>query len=218
MGMNRTGIRPEEALPLIQYIQETTSLQLVGLHAYDGHIRDVNMEDRKNHVKADFKAFFELVDQLGADLELVVGGTPSFLVHHQNPNFVCSPGTFVFFDTGYAKLYPKESIQLAVQIIGRIISKPTNHTICMDVGHKSVAPENAIENRVTFIDHPAWQLLSQSEEHGIVEVGDSSPYAIGDVIRMYPYHICPTVALHQSLQVTDGSTWKVLARDRKITI
>lgn len=218
MGMNRTGIRPEEALPLIQYIQETTSLQLVGLHAYDGHIRDVNMEDRKNHVKADFKAFFELVDQLGADLELVVGGTPSFLVHHQNPNFVCSPGTFVFFDTGYAKLYPKESIQLAVQIIGRIISKPTNHTICMDVGHKSVAPENAIENRVSFIDHPAWQLLSQSEEHGIVEVGDSSPYAIGDVIRMYPYHICPTVALHQSLQVTDGSTWKVLARDRKITI
>lgn len=218
MGMNRTGIRPEEALPLIQYIQATASLQLIGLHAYDGHIRDVNMEDRKNHVKADFKAFFELVDQLGADLELVVGGTPSFLVHHQNPNFVCSPGTFVFFDTGYAKLYPKESIQLAVQIIGRIISKPTNHTICMDVGHKSVAPENAIENRVTFIDHPAWQLLSQSEEHGIVEVGDSSPYAIGDVIRMYPYHICPTVALHQSLQVTDGSTWKVLARDRKITI
>lgn len=218
MGMNRTGIRPEEALPLIQYIQETTSLQLVGLHAYDGHIRDVDMEDRKKHVKADFKTFFELVDQLGADLELVVGGTPSFLVHHQNPNFVCSPGTFVFFDTGYAKLYPKESIQLAVQIIGRIISKPTNHTICMDVGHKSVAPENAIENRVSFIDHPAWQLLSQSEEHGIVEVGDSSPYAIGDVIRMYPYHICPTVALHQSLQVTDGSTWKVLARDRKITI
>jgi D-serine deaminase-like pyridoxal phosphate-dependent protein len=218
MGMNRTGIRPEEALPLIQYIQATSSLRLVGLHAYDGHIRDVHMEDRKTHVQKDFKSFFELIDQLAADLELVVGGTPSFLVHHQNPNFVCSPGTFVFFDTGYAKLYPKESIQLAVQIIGRIISKPTNHTICMDVGHKSVAPENAIENRVAFIDHPAWQLVSQSEEHGIVEVGDSTQYAIGDVIRMYPYHICPTVALHQSLQVTDGSTWKVLARDRKITI
>lgn len=218
MGMNRTGIRPDAALPLIQHIQNLPSLQLVGLHAYDGHIRDVNIEDRKKHVDEAFTCFYDLLKQLEPGLELVVGGTPSFLVHHQNPNFVCSPGTFVFFDTGYAKLYPKESIQLAVQIIGRIISKPTANTICLDVGHKSVAPENAIENRLTFINHPEWKLLSQSEEHGIVEVGDNSSYAIGDVIYMYPYHICPTVALHQSLQVTDGSTWKVLARDRKITI
>jgi D-serine deaminase-like pyridoxal phosphate-dependent protein len=218
MGMNRTGILPEEALPLIQHIQQLENLQLVGLHAYDGHIRDENIEDRKKHVEKDFEHFFYLVNQLDSNLELVVGGTPSFLVHHQNPNFVCSPGTFVFFDTGYAKLYPHDSIQLAVQIIGRIISKPTNHTICIDIGHKSVAPENAIENRLTFINHPDWKLLSQSEEHGIVEVGDNTSYAIGDVIYMYPYHICPTVALHQTLQVTDGSTWKVLARDRKITI
>lgn len=218
MGMNRTGIRPEAALPLIQDIQSLPSLQLVGLHAYDGHIRDVNIEDRKKHVDEAFACFYDLLKQLEPGLELVVGGTPSFLVHHQNPNFVCSPGTFVFFDTGYAKLYPKESIQLAVQIIGRIISKPTNHTICIDVGHKSVAPENAIENRLTFIKHPDWKLLSQSEEHGIVEVGNNSNYNIGDVIYMYPYHICPTIALHQSLQVRDGSTWKVLARDRKITI
>lgn len=218
MGMNRTGIRPDAALPLIQHIQNLPSLQLVGLHAYDGHIRDVNIEDRKKHVDEAFTCFYDLLKQLEPGLELVVGGTPSFLVHHQNPNFVCSPGTFVFFDTGYAKLYPKESIQLAVQIIGRIISKPTANTICLDVGHKSVAPENAIENRLTFINHPEWKLLSQSEEHSIVEVGDNSSYAIGDVIYMYPYHICPTVALHQSLQVTDGSTWKVLARDRKITI
>ncbi len=218
MGMNRTGIRPEAALPLIHQIQSLSSLQLVGLHAYDGHIRDANIEDRKKHVEKDFEHFYDLVNQLDSNLELVVGGTPSFLVHHQNPKFVCSPGTFVFFDTGYAKLYPQESVQLAVQIIGRIISKPTNNTICIDVGHKSVAPENSIENRLTFINHPEWKLLSQSEEHGIVEVGDNSSYAIGEVIRMYPYHICPTVALHQSLQVTDGTTWKVLARDRKITI
>jgi D-serine deaminase-like pyridoxal phosphate-dependent protein len=60
--------------------------------------------------------------------------------------------------------------------------------------------------------------LSQSEEHGIVEVGDSSSIQIGDIIRMYPYHICPTVALHQYLQIGDGSVWKVEARDRKITV
>jgi D-serine deaminase-like pyridoxal phosphate-dependent protein len=218
MGMNRTGIRPEEAMSLIEHINQLNTLAIVGLHAYDGHIRDLDMEDRKRHVERDFVGFYELIKQLDPNLEWVVGGTPSFLVHHQNPDFVCSPGTFVFFDTGYAKLYPKDSIQLAVQIIGRIISKPTQHTLCIDVGHKSVAPENSIDNRVTFIDHPEWSLVSQSEEHGIIEVGDSSPYQIGDLIRMYPFHICPTVALHQEIQVENAPAWKVLARDRKLTI
>lgn len=218
MGMNRTGIKPEVALPLINIIEQLPNLNLTGLHAYDGHIRDLDIEDRKKHVENDFQSFYALLPQVRNDLELVVGGTPSFLVHHTNPNYVCSPGTFVFFDTGYAKLYPENSLQLAVQVIGRVISIPTNHTVSIDVGHKSVAPENAIDNRLQFIDHPDWKLMSQSEEHGIIEVGNSSTCKIGDVIRMYPYHICPTVALHQYLQVEDGSVWEVMARDRKITI
>ena len=218
MGMNRTGIKPEESIPLINLIEELPNLNLVGLHAYDGHIRDLNLEDRKKHIQLYFQSFYALLPQLRNDLELVVGGTPSFLVHHENPNYVCSPGTFVFFDTGYAKLYPENSLKLAIQVIGRVISIPTDHTISMDVGHKSVAPENGIDNRLQFIDQPDWKLLSQSEEHGIVEVGDSSSIQIGDIIRMYPYHICPTVALHQYLQIGDGSVWKVAARDRKITV
>lgn len=218
MGMNRTGIKPEVALPLINFIEQLPNLNLVGLHAYDGHIRDLDIEDRKKHVENDFQNFVTLLPKVRKELELVVGGTPSFLIHHTNPNYVCSPGTFVFFDTGYAKLYPINSLQLAVQIIGRVISIPTNHTISIDVGHKSVAPENAIDNRLQFIDHPDWKLISQSEEHGIIEVGDSSACKIGDVIRMYPYHICPTVALHQYLQVVDGGVWEVMARNRKITI
>jgi D-serine deaminase-like pyridoxal phosphate-dependent protein len=218
MGMNRTGIKPEDSVPLINLIEQLPNLNLVGLHAYDGHIRDINLEDRKKHIEQDFQSFYALLPQVRNNLELVVGGTPSFLVHHKNPNYVCSPGTFVFFDTGYAKLYPENSLKLAVQVIGRVISIPTYHTISMDVGHKSVAPENGIDNRLQFIDHPDWKLLSQSEEHGIVEVGDSSSIQIGDIIRMYPYHICPTVALHQYLQIGDGSVWKVAARDRKITV
>ena len=218
MGMNRTGIKPEDSVPLINLIEQLPNLNLVGLHAYDGHIRDINLEDRKKHIEQDFQSFYALLPQVRNNLELVVGGTPSFLVHYKNPNYVCSPGTFVFFDTGYAKLYPENSLKLAVQVIGRVISIPTDHTISMDVGHKSVAPENGIDNRLQFIDHPDWKLLSQSEEHGIVEVGDSSSIQIGDIIRMYPYHICPTVALHQYLQIGDGSVWKVAARDRKITV
>jgi D-serine deaminase-like pyridoxal phosphate-dependent protein len=217
MGMNRTGIQPEKALALIQHIQTLPNVTLRGLHAYDGHIRDKVYEDRAKQVETDFTPFYELLGELEtSDLELVVSGTPSFLVHHKNPQFTCSPGTFVFFDAGYAALFPENTFEFGVEIIARIISKPTDTTICLDLGHKSVAAENPIDNRVRFIDRPEWILKSQSEEHGIVEVGDSSTYVIGEIARMIPYHICPTVNLHSHLQVIDGGMWEVKARNRRL--
>ena len=217
MGMNRTGIIPSKALALIQHIQTLPNVTLRGLHAYDGHIRDKVYEDRAKHVETDFTPFYELLERINrSDLELVVSGTPSFLVHHKNSQFTCSPGTFIFFDAGYAALFPENTFEFGVEIIARIISKPTDSTICLDLGHKSVAAENPIDNRVRFIDQPSWVLKSQSEEHGIVEVGDSSRYSVGEIVRMIPYHICPTVNLHSHLQVIDGGLWEVKARNRRL--
>jgi D-serine deaminase-like pyridoxal phosphate-dependent protein len=225
VGMNRTGIVPKDAYQLIDKItNHLPNLNIVGLHAYDGHIRDVDIDTRKDHVQKDFTDFYELIDKIDPNnsYELVVGGTPSFLVHCTNDRFVCSPGTFVFFDIGYSKLFHENTFKMAVQIISRVISKPTSSTICIDLGHKSVAAENPIENRVRFIDFPNWTLKSQSEEHGIIEVNDHSDIQIGQIIRMYPYHICPTVALHQNLQVIEQDEmvgeWFVKARNRKINI
>lgn len=217
MGMNRTGVKPSMALALVQHIHSLPNLQLRGLHAYDGHIRDKVYEDRQSHVETDFKPFYALLEQIDlTDLELIVSGTPSFLVHHKNPQFTCSPGTFVFFDAGYAALFPENTFEFGIEIIARIISKPTDTTICLDLGHKSVAAENPIDNRVRFIDRPSWELTSQSEEHGIVEVDKSEDYKIGEIVRMIPYHICPTVNLHSHLQVIDGGLWEVKARNRRL--
>lgn len=224
VGMNRTGILPKEAFKLIEEISNhLKNLVIKGLHAYDGHIRDVNLQTRIEHVQQDFIDFYALIDKIDtATYELVVGGTPSFLVHRTNNRFVCSPGTFVFFDIGYSNLFPKNTFKIAVQIISRVISKPTSSSICIDLGHKSVAAENPIENRVRFIDFPNWTLKSQSEEHGIIEVNDHADIEIGQIIRLYPYHICPTVALHQNLQVIEDDKmigeWMVKARNRKINI
>ncbi|MHA8098739.1 D-TA family PLP-dependent enzyme [Aquirufa aurantiipilula] len=225
VGMNRTGIVPAKTEALIHQIVKLPAIELRGLHAYDGHIRDLDLDERKSHVQRDFIEFKALVQSISPeypDLELCVGGTPSFLVHHQNPAYVCSPGTFVFFDAGYSILYPEDSLKPALYIISRIVSKPSKTTICLDLGHKSVAAENNIDNRVRFIDHPEFKLLSQSEEHGIVEVPNSELYEIGQEFYMIPYHVCPTVALHANLQVIENEIftgiWEVKARNRKINI
>lgn len=225
VGMNRTGVRPKDAQPVLDRILGSSSLHLKGIHGYDGHIRDKDISDRKAHAAQDLTDFWELKKRLDvqhSQLEYVVGGTPSFLVHADEQAFTCSPGTFVFSDAGYQELYPSDSLSQAVYIVSRIISKPTEHTICLDMGHKAVAPENPIDKRVRFVEHPEWQLVSQSEEHGIVEVGDASQYKIGEVVLMQPYHVCPTINLTQKLQVIENGQkvgeWEVLGRNRRIGV
>jgi len=55
-----------------------------------------------------------------------------------------------------------------------------------------------------------------------LEVPDSSQYKVGDVLYGVPVHICPTVALYDSAVVIKDhkavGTWKVVSRDRKITV
>jgi D-serine deaminase-like pyridoxal phosphate-dependent protein len=225
LGMNRTGIQIKDGLNLIKQIIQSSNIEFRGIHAYDGHIRDKKIEERIIHVEEDFEDFWTLkekIDVFCPDIEYIVGGTPSFLVHSENNEFTCSPGTFIFFDAGYAELYPENSLKQAVYIVTRVVSKPTKTSLCLDLGHKSIAAENPIQNRIRFVDSRILSLESQSEEHGIVKVENSEEFKIGDIILGIPYHVCPTIALHQFLQVIENGKlsgeWEVLARNRKITI
>jgi D-serine deaminase-like pyridoxal phosphate-dependent protein len=46
IGMNRSGVIPEKALQLFKDAQAYTSIRIIGLHAYDGHIRDTDLTER----------------------------------------------------------------------------------------------------------------------------------------------------------------------------
>ena len=93
---------------------------------------------------------------------------------------------------------------------------------CVDLGHKSIAAENTIDKRVYFLNTDNLQFLSQSEEHLILKVEEAAAYKIGDVLYGVPFHICPTVALYERAVVVEKNEavdeWKVIARDRKISV
>ncbi|MFI5129008.1 MAG: alanine racemase, partial [Chitinophagales bacterium] len=148
VGMNRTGITPDErAIGLANHCRSLKGIHLTGLHAYDGHIRDVDFKAKKE--KCD--ATFDMVLSLNAELKLstlIVGGSPTFSVHCKRQNIECSPGTFVYWDKGYTDLCPEQNFQTAAVLITRVISIPGQNKICLDLGHKSVAAENAIEKRI----------------------------------------------------------------------
>ncbi len=92
------------------------------------------------------------------------------------------------------------------------------NTICIDLGHKSIAAENVIEKRVHFLNAENVQPTGQSEEHLVLKVQDASLYKVGDVLYGVPYHVCPTVALYDRAIVVENNEavdeWKVVARDK----
>jgi D-serine deaminase-like pyridoxal phosphate-dependent protein len=225
VGMNRSGIIPEKALPLFQDCQLLTGIRIIGLHGYDGHIRDTDLIERNQHSDESFKKVETLVKQIASicaqTLLIVAGGSPSFPTHIKRKGVEFSPGTFVFWDWGYKHLVPDEPFEYAALVITRIISIIDQTTVCTDLGHKSVAAENPLP-RVHFLNAPDAVAIGQSEEHLVIKVPDTNRMQVGDVLYGVPVHICPTVALYDWAVIVENNevvdNWKVVARARKIFI
>jgi len=222
VGMNRTGISPDEkAIELAKHCSTLKGIDLVGLHAYDGHIRDVDFEAKKKKCDEAFTAVEKLNEKLKLST-IVMGGSPAFSVHCKRKNIECSPGTFVYWDKGYTDLCPEQKFLPAIVLVTRIISLPLSNKICTDLGHKSVAAENEITRRVFFLNIEGLKPVGQSEEHLVLETNENHSYKVGDIFYGLPYHVCPTVALYERVYTIENGNvtdeWKNIARDRKISL
>ena len=221
--MGRTGIAPgEEAFQLCLLIERLPGLVFDGLHAYDGHLREIDPIARRRAARAGMSAVFALRDRLvGAGREvrrIVLGGTPTFPAHAEcdQPNVECSPGTCLFHDAGYAARFPDLPFEPAALLLTRVISRPRTGRLCVDLGHKAVAAD-PIGPRLLLLNLPGASLGPQSEEHLIVDVPTTDPYPPGTFFLAVPTHVCPTCALHQVAYVLDSAGgWSRLGRWRGI--
>lgn len=226
VGMHRTGIAPgKEALELYNSISEHPHLKIIGLHVYDGHLRNSDVEIRKSDCDEAFATVLELKNNiLEARLPepiIIAGGSPTFPFHCKRDNVIASPGTTLLWDAGYGGLFPEMDFLPAAVLFTRIISKPKARILCFDLGHKSIAPEMDFP-RVQFLTLEHGRQIKQSEEHLMVEYDDLKILNVGDEHYAIPKHICPTVAKYDSLLVVENGEitkeWKVVARNQKITI
>lgn len=227
IGMNRTGILPEDgAADLYLYCRQLEGITIRGLHCYDGHIHDADLNIRKERCEAWFGRLEKLRQQLHEkgipDPVIIAGGTPTFPLHAARTGIECSPGTFIYWDKGYQQACGEQAFLTAALVISRVISLPDKTKICLDLGHKSIASENEISRRVVFLNAPGLVPVSQSEEHLVMEAGAGHTYKIGDVLYGLPWHICPTVALYERAITIENNKlsgeWLNLSRNRMLTI
>lgn len=225
-GQHRTGVPAgQEAIELYRRAGSTRGLRAAGLHAYDGHIHESDPILRRAQYEAAIAPVLALRQQLeSAGLPvptLVAGGTPTFPFHAACSDRECSPGTTVLWDFGYGDKLADLPFLPAAVLLTRVVSKPGPGRLCLDLGHKAVAAENP-HPRVRLLELPDAPVVSQSEEHLVIETQRAAEFAVGDTLHGIPRHICPTVALYSEATVVRGGAavdrWAITARARRLTI
>jgi D-serine deaminase-like pyridoxal phosphate-dependent protein len=230
MGMDRTGIAIDRVAELYRQIAGMPVFKAGGFHCYDGHVNQDSHADREAAVWAKLTPVLELRAALEAEglpvPTLVCGGTPGFPVYadiRDVPGLECSPGTYVLHDNNYGSKYSDlPGVQPAAVLVTRVVSRPSANRVTLDCGNKSVAADPLLARRVHLLDFPPHTPVMHSEEHYVVETPHADRFTPGDVVYAVPGHVCPTVALHRDALVAEGGrvvgSWKVTARDRKLTV
>ena len=228
-GQHRTGLPVgERAAELYRLIGQTPGLIAAGFHVYDGHQHQSSRDERRAAVDAEFHKIVAFRDQLVAAgysvPRLVCGGTASFPIYAEktDPTIELSPGTCIFNDAGYGEKFPDLVFPPATLLLTRVVSRPAEDRITLDLGYKAVASDPPAGKRVFFPDLPDAEQVLQNEEHLVLQTSRANEFEPGDELFAVPRHICPTCALHKEIfvivngQLTER--WEVTARDRWITI
>lgn len=225
-GMNRTGIKPDEkALELYKTMVSLPMISVDGLHAYDGHIHDKNFEERQQQCDQAFEPVVQLKEILEASgikpVRIVAGGSPTFPIHARRPGVETSPGTIILWDYGYSSSFTDMDYLHAAVLLTRVVSKPADDLICIDLGHKAVGSEMP-QPRIKILGIDNYSITGHNEEHMVVKIPVDAKYEVGDTLYAIPYHICPTVDRYDKVYVVSKGmfeeVWDVTARRREITI
>ena len=221
VGMNRTGCSIENIAVITNAVESAKHVTLQGFHGYDGHIHDSGKDERcKQSMRCtqELRNFRKSTEQqLGRQLQLIIGGSLTFACYLNDKDIQMSSGTFVFWDHNYKTHYPELPFDYAALVVTRIISILDKQHICIDLGHKAIASEMP-QPRAAFLNLDNAVIVSQSEEHLVVKVPDTSVLPLGKIIYAVPAHICPTVALHDKANIIENNIvtgqWDIVARTR----
>lgn len=217
VGMERTGIKPKDALGLIEKLG--SNYEFKGFHVYDGHIHDADPIERAKQIEKSLNPVWKLLGKIDRSNwgEIIFGGSISFPHHAKYPDRHLSPGTTLLWDQGYSHHFPDLPFDIAATVATRIVSKPGKEKLCLDLGYKAIASEMK-HQPIFFPQLEAIKIVNWSEEHLVLETPLAGAFQIGDLLYGFPWHICPTVALHNEVLVVQENqivdTWGISSRSR----
>ena len=225
IGLHRTGVPVDILESLYERSSALKGISLKGLHCYDGHRSETDINQRKAKVwETDEKVLQiqELLKRKGFECEIMVmGGTSSFPCRTGKSDFYLSVGNVFIGDWGNYNKLPDMAFPPGAALFCRVISHQSGNTFTLDLGYKGIAADPA-GDRGIIVGLEEARPVFQSEEHWVFSLPENMPLPpIGSGQYVIPAHICPTSALYPEIEVAAGGKiieqWQVSARNRKIT-
>jgi D-serine deaminase-like pyridoxal phosphate-dependent protein len=150
----------------------------------------------------------------GVEAVVVSGGsTPSAVETDADVVTEIRPGVYVFGDAQQWELGTTTPDRIALTCVATVVSRAGGRVV-LDAGSKVLGADRAgyATGYGRLLDHPDVRVEMLSEHHAVV-AWDSSPVPEpGSRVRVVPNHVCAAVNLVDELVLTDGSTWRVVAR------
>jgi D-threonine aldolase len=195
VGLPRCGCDPEDA-GRIADLARRSGLEVRGVMGYEGHV--VGLDDRNDRIGGVAAAMERLVaahEAVGGDV-VSAGGTGTWDINTWATEL--QAGSFLLMDTDYARL--DLPFRTAMFVLGKVIStNPRQGYAVADVGLKSLGMDHG---KPSIDGHSVWFC---SDEHiTFAPRADATLPSIGDLVRVRPAHVDPTVARHEAFQVVRG--------------
>jgi len=201
VGLPRCGCAPENAGTLAE-MARAKGLVVRGVMGYEGHA--VGLEDRSLRQGLTAQAM-ELLMQAHADVGgdvISAGGTGTYDLNTWANEI--QAGSYALMDTAYARL--GLPFKQALSVLATVISTSASGFAVANCGLKALGMDHGKPD----IDGGG-NVLIVSDEH--ITFIPEKAVAVGDLIRVMPAHVDPTVAYHDRMFVVeDGEvldTWEV---------
>jgi D-serine deaminase-like pyridoxal phosphate-dependent protein len=228
VGMRRVGVSGiEQALALARLVSQRESLIYRGITFYPGHIRGLVGEQTGELIQLgrDLGAAVEELARSGLRPEVVSGGsTPTAARAHDIESLTeIRPGTYVYNDRLTYQAGACGWDDCALTLLATVVSTAVPGQVVIDAGSKALGREPAArpqDGYAALLDRPEVTVQRLSEEHGILELGDSNwRPQVGERVRLVPNHVCIVVHLHEVVYgIRNGlleTSWPVVARGRR---
>ncbi len=208
-GMGRSGIWLDDTARLDATLVAAGDA-LVGLHAYEGHIRHSSAPERASACAPHFEALARLVRTRSLEhLELVTSGTPTFEQALGFEPFAAlrhrvSPGIVVYWDTNSHAL-GIQGFECAASVLARVISANGAGRVTLDAGSKSLDAA-AGDPCVRVRGWPGLVAQRPSEEHLPLVALDGRAPRLGELVELEPRHVCPMINLAQRVVLLEADT------------
>ncbi|MYZ08107.1 metal-activated pyridoxal enzyme [Streptomyces sp. SID2999] len=192
VGMPRCGCSPDTAGALAG-LARRSGLTVRGVMGYEGHLMLVEKEaERRERTERAMELLLAASADVGGEL-ISAGGTGTYAVNTWAREI--QAGSYALMDTAYQQL--GTPFRQALTILGRVISVSSGWAV-LDVGLKALSLDHGLPR----IDGA--EVWFCSDEHTTFRAVGMPPPAVGDLVRVQPAHVDPTVALHDTIHLVDG--------------